>query len=685
MNLLTPRHPHLPAARLRDARRCLAEDGEVSSELLGPALARSWQRSAAAGLSMNGRSQGTPHASAAQLARAMERQYELISHARPVMDYLLPHVRATDSLMLLADTQGMVLQVLGDDRFADRAQRVALRPGAQWSEVVRGTNAIGTALADAAPVVIHGGEHYLLRNTFLTCSAAPIVDPAGRLLGAIDISGDQRAYHPSTLGHTLGLACAAARMVEHRLFDTWHAAGLRVRLHGQTEGLGTLTEGLLALGEDGTLIGANSSALAMLGLQREAIGRERVDELLGVDIATLQQWSASPVPRALQRPQGQRWWVRVDGARRSALLASAWSPTAARVDAASEQGADAGPASATCGPATPADALAALDSGDAALHEVISRARRVVDKPIALLIHGESGVGKEVFARALHACGPRRAGPFVAVNCAALPETLIEAELFGYQPGAFTGARREGAPGRVREAQGGTLLLDEIGDMPLAMQARLLRVLQDRAVVPLGGGKAVPVDFSLICATHRSLREAIAQGRFREDLYYRLNGLTLTLPPLRERADLAVLVRRILDGIGGESLGGRRISLAPELARAFAAYRWPGNLRQLANALRTACALLGDDEPEIGWQHLADDLAADLAAERSTRRAADRSAQAEVLDPDANLRLQQDHTVRRVLDTCGGNLSEAARRLGISRNTLYRRLRAGGQAWPAGA
>jgi transcriptional regulator of acetoin/glycerol metabolism len=489
-----------------------------------------------------------------------------------------------------------------------------------------------------------------------------------------------------------------------------------VRLHAQTEGLGTLTESLLALADDGTLIGANSNALSLLGLQREAIGRADAVQLLGLDMATLLLWAGSPVPRALERDDAQRWWVRVEAARRTTQVAGSTRPLASRIDRPDTEAplrprpwtrsdgaaglaadADAGAlanadaddaqrgggsarASRAAAPATaPLDALAALDSGDAAVRELIARARRVVDKPIALLIHGESGVGKEVFARALHACGPRRAGPFVAVNCAALPDTLIEAELFGYQPGAFTGARREGAPGRVREAQGGTLLLDEIGDMPLAMQARLLRVLQDRAVVPLGGGKAVPVDFSLVCATHRSLREAITQGRFREDLYYRLNGLTLTLPPLRERSDLSPLVERLL----AEIAPGRPVSLAPELASAFASHRWPGNLRQLANALRTACALLGDDEPEISWQHLPDDLASDLAddarsssaAAASARRASDTRTDSEVLDADVNLRLQQDHTVRRVLDTCGGNLSEAARRLGISRNTLYRRLR----------
>jgi len=659
-----------PAARLREARRWLHDAGEHArgapveqlSPLIGDVLARSWQRSHQAGLAPTGRMAGAPHASAAQLARAMQRQYELLSHAQPVMDYMGQHVTGTQSLIILADAQGMLLRTLGDAEFASRAERVALRPGAQWAEQYRGTNAIGTALAEGQPVVVHGGEHYLERNGFLTCSAAPIIDPAGKLMGAFDISGDHRAYHPQTVGHTLGLARSAACMVEHRLFDTWHAGSLRLRLHTHAEGLGALSEGLLALSEDGLVIGANSAALALLGLSRQAIGQARLDPLLPVDLRTLIDWArqGGTVARPLPRPDGSTLWVRAEG---GAALLRRWQPAAGP---AAAPGAGATP---PAGPAPGADALAALDTGDPAMAAAVQRARRVIDKPIALLLQGESGVGKEVFARAAHASGPRRDRPFVAVNCAALPETLIEAELFGYQGGAFTGARREGAPGRIREAHGGTLFLDEIGDMPLAMQARLLRVLQDRQVVPLGGGKPVAVDFSLVCATHRRLRGEMDAGRFREDLYYRLNGLTLHLPPLRERGDLMGLVAQMLADIAPD----RPLALAPALASALGAYRWPGNLRQLHNALRTAAALLADGELQISWPHLPEDLADDLQAARATRPP-------QVLaDQEADLRLQEAHTVARVVEVCQGNLSEAARRLGISRNTLYRKLGAAGR------
>jgi transcriptional regulator of acetoin/glycerol metabolism len=628
----------IPAARLREARRQLLDQGEVAQGLIDPELHKSWQRSARFGLAPSGRMPGAPHASGPQLVRALEHQRELVAHAWPVMEYLFDQTRDTDSMVILADGQGLLLQALGDARFVDRAQRVALRPGASWHEQWRGTNAIGTALADAVPVVVHAGEHYLERNGFLTCTAAPIADPCGRVLGALDISGDHRGYHR----HTLALVRSAARMIEHRLFETRHAAGLRVRLHAQPEGIGTVVEGLLALSDDGWITGADVAARGMLGLHVSDCGVRGIEHVLQLGMDALWAWGrqGGSAPHAVRRHDGSVLWLRVEAGR--AVLALQAARPAPRAAARS-------------------DALAALDSGDAAMHVAVDRARRVLDKPIALLLHGESGVGKEVFARAVHASSARRDGPFVAVNCAALPESLIEAELFGYRAGAFTGASREGAPGRFREAHGGTLFLDEIGDMPLAMQARLLRVLQDRQVTPLGGGKPVAVDFRLVCATHRQLRAELEAGRFREDLYYRLNGLTLTLPPLRERQDQVALTERLLREIAP----GRELQLAPELAQAMVRYRWPGNLRQLHNALQTACALLDDSEAEIGWAQLPDDLAAELRAASAPRV---------VVDELADLRAQSERTVRQTVQACAGNLSEAARRLGISRNTLYRKL-----------
>jgi transcriptional regulator of acetoin/glycerol metabolism len=632
--------PPLAPAQVREARKRLNNSGQISTELLGPLLARSWQRCTGAGLTPDGRAPGTPHASAPQLARAQELQRDLLSHARPVMEFLHEQTRDTDSMVILADAQGMLLHALGDARFMDRAERVALRPGATWHERWRGTNAIGTALAEDQPVSVHAGEHFLERNGFLTCAAAPIHDPAGRLLGALDLSGDHRGYHR----HTLGLVRSSVRMIEHGLFQSRHGQALRLRLHTHREGLSSLTEGLLALSEDGWVVGANETALRQLGIGWSDVGACQVGELLAVRTEQCLD-AAYRGPRqpheTVTRDGRTLWWTAEAGRQTITVAAPRPAPALAR--------------------SAPLDALAALDTGDTALRAALDRARRVLDKPIALLLLGESGVGKEVLARAVHASGPRREQPFVAVNCAALPETLIEAELFGYRAGAFTGASRDGAPGRIREAHGGVLFLDEIGDMPLAMQGRLLRVLQERQVTPLGGGKPVSVDVQLVCATHRSLRDEMKAGRFREDLYYRINGLALQIPPLRERQDLPALVDRLL----AETVPGRSVRLSPALAPLVAAYPWPGNLRQLANALRTACALMEDHEDEIDWPHLPDDLAEDLRA----------ATQAAPAPTEGTLRALERERVAQAMAAAGGNVSEAARRLGISRNTLYRRLR----------
>ena len=636
-----------PPDRLRLARRQWLDTGAVSDGLLAGPLQASWARCRDFGLQPQGRPQGAPHASGAQLARALEHRHSLVAHAKPVMAFLNEQVQGSDSLVLLADAQGLLLHSTGDAHFADRAARVALRPGAVWSEQWRGTNAIGTALAEAQPTVVHAGEHYLERNGFLTCAAAPIADPAGQLLGVLDISGDRRGYHR----HTLALVRSGARMVEHQLFTSRHGHGLVVHLHAQLEGLGTVTEGLVALSEDGWITGATTAALELLGLARRDIGAATVERVFGAELERLLAQGATA--RLLQPgPHRAALWMRLEPGH---TLRRHLAPRST------------GPARTSDAAWRPADALAELDRGDPALAAAIAKARKVVDKPaIALLLQGESGVGKELFAQALHASSTRRTQPFVAVNCAALPETLIEAELFGYRPGAYTGASRQGAPGRIREADGGTLFLDEIGDMPLPLQARLLRVLQQREVVPLGGGSAVPVDFRLVCASHRRLKDEVAAGRFREDLYYRLNGLTLTLPPLRERQDFAALAARLLEA----EAPGRSLGVAPALMARLAAYHWPGNVRQLANALRTAVALLDEGDSLLTEAHLPDDLLEELqAAPPSAGPAA-----ATPVEGD-DLRQLTDARIRATLAAAGGNVSEAARRLGISRNTLYRRTR----------
>ncbi len=611
------------AGRLALARQQLGDAGQLAEGLLDPLLAKSWRRSLGFGLApVGGASGGVPHASSAQLIRARAACGDLLAQARPVMDFVQQQIAGSSSLVILADAQGTLLEALGDTGFADRAARVALRPGASWHEQWRGTNAIGTALAEDCAVLVRGGEHYLPRNGFLSCAAAPIHAPDGRLLGVLDISGERRRWHP----HTLGLARAAARMVEQRLFTTRCAAPWLLALHAQAEGLGSVAEARLALDDGLQLAAADAGACALLGLVSAV--RLPLVELLELDAETLAAMARDGRPRKLRRRDGLALWLQVQRAPRQSVPAPRL-------------------------PAPADDALARLDTGDAAMHELIRRARRLLDRDIPLLLQGDTGTGKEWLAQALHASSARRERPFVALNCAALPESLIESELFGYQPGAFTGAAPRGNLGRIREAQGGTLFLDEVGDMPATLQARLLRVLQDQQVQPLGGGRAVAVDFALICASHRQLRDEVSAGRFREDLYYRIAGQTLGLPPLRERSDFETLVLRMLARL---SPGLR---LAPGLIEPLRRWPWRGNLRELEHVLRAAVALLEPGETEIGWSELPADL--QPLQERPALRG-------------DGLRAQARRSIAEVLLDCGGNRAEAARRLGISRSTLYRQL-----------
>jgi len=627
----------------------------------------------------------------ADLVVARERNRRLSMHSVPVMEMLLQQILATQSMVLLTDVQGTVLHSVGPDDFLVRASKVALTPGVNWSEQNKGTNAIGTSLITEAPTLVHADEHFMHANHFLTCSAAPIFDPRGSVVGVLDVSGDHHAFNP----HTMGLVNMSARMIQNHWLVEDAQQALRLHFHARPEYLGTLMECIVVAGQDGRLLGANREALEQLGMSGAALRMNTLNGLFGLTVSALvDHFSRSLAqPLALRLPDGRQvyaracfnWpsWQRLgstveaDGA-----VAVAESAAAVPASAAAEPAREAAPRSA---PAL-LPSLRQLQTGDAQMDAVVGRVKRVLDRDIAILIQGETGSGKEVLARAIHQATKRADGPFVAVNCASIPESLIESELFGYEEGAFTGARRKGAPGKVLQAHGGTLFLDEIGDMPLALQARLLRVLQEREVTPLGGSRATPVDVAVISATHRPLHEMIAGNAFREDLYYRLNGLVVRLPALRERSDLMVLAERLLR----RECRGRLPSLDDEVVRLMQVYRWPGNVRQLATVLRTAAAMAGD-APTIGPEHLSEDFLHDarraLGESVASPTAPSAPAGAAVAEPAAPVptggRMLQQlelETVRRVLQECGGNISVAARRLGVSRNTIYRKL-----YWPPGA
>jgi transcriptional regulator of acetoin/glycerol metabolism len=613
---------HSRQRALTQARLLFNQQGAVPGGLVAEPILRSWRRCADLGFDMRG-VRRAELMTQGELREAQQRNEALRRLSEPAISLLRREAGGNGGLVILSDAQGLVLDTDGDTGFAQRASRVALMPGAPWDEAAAGTNAIGTALVEGRPIAVHGAEHYFEPNRILTCAAVPITDSEGRTVGVLDLSSPARDLRPDVLE----LVRAAVDLIEHRLFEQAYEQHAVLRLHVDHSGLGAPGEGLLAFQGD-LLIGANRRALQALGLAPTALGVYRYGDVFDGDIERCPDAAGRVQARSGAVYHARLRWPRSRPPQAPALPVA---PPAA------------GPR-----PVAP--------NFDAATLGALARAVHLSDAGVAILLQGETGVGKEVFARQLHARSKRASGPFVAVNCAALPESLIESELFGYEDGAFTGARRQGSKGLLRQAHGGVLFLDEIGDMPLMLQSRLLRVLQTREVSPLGAARPVSVDFALVCATHRPLAHEGPDAPVRPDLYFRIAEYTVTLEPLRTRADRVELLRGLWAAQGAGPV------LPPGIEAILAAYAWPGNYRQLVAVLRTLHVLAGPSGM-VDAEMLPADIRGAAAARPSTGG-----------DDPASLQAMTDAAIRDALATHGGNVSRAARALGVHRSTLYRRL-----------
>lgn len=587
----------------------------------------------------------------AELQERQERIADIQAVAKVEMANLYQQLAGSGYAIMLTDREGVLLNYFGDPAFTHAASRTGLMQGAVWSERVQGTNGMGTCLVERRPITVHQNEHYLSRNTGLSCAAAPIFDHQGELVGVLDASGESRLAQQ----HTLALVSMSVQMIENRVFLHQFRGDFILRFHNRPEFVGTLSEGAIALSATGTVLAASRAALSQLGYNSPAdiVGRD-ICELFNLTFSGLIDSSVRrafhPVPIFEVR----------SNARFFAVMYQPVTGTAARRP---QRGAAPLPAPQT------ASALDALQFGDPAMTANVAIAKKVMERNVAFVLLGETGTGKERFARAIHESGSRADKPFVAINCASIPEALVESELFGYRAGAFTGASKDGQRGKLLQANGGTLFLDEIGDMPLVLQARLLRVLEEREVVPLGGEAPVKLDIRLISATHCDLLKKIEAGAFREDLYYRLQGVTITLPPLRERTDRRALIRHLA---AEESNDGQPAELDEGLLDLLDQQRWPGNVRQLRHLLRTMIALCESDRLTVSdlppeYRHgLAPATASGtLPAKASGARNETGLTALESAEREALLQTLRRHQ---------WNMSGVARELSISRNTLYRKV-----------
>ena len=565
---------------------------------------------------------------AGELSALLESRQALVQTThQEVLPYYGTILANSNCLIMLADEQGRLLQSWGDQRFIEPRQAAGFVAGASWLERYTGTNAIGTALSCGQAVHIQHDEHFLKANRFMTGSASPIFDEQRRMIAVLDVSSD--SYLPPA--HTLGMVKMMSQSVENRLIlklfaDQYHLLSFNTSL----DNLDSPWAGLVVFDERGHVVSAN----------------RRADNLLGQSLTygAIEQLFDVPLQQLLNQPDGQPFSLRTS----SHFRFHARVRRPARP--APIQPRDFRPQATQSTPQEPQ--LHTLSAGDARMDKAVRQAERLLEKDIPILVQGETGAGKEVFVKALHQASSRASQPFIAVNCAAIPAELVESELFGYEKGAFTGASQKGHIGLIRKAHKGTLFLDEIGDMPLRVQARLLRVLQERCVQPLGSSELHPVDVRLVSATNRPLRQDVDSGQFRADLYYRISGLNLELPPLRERSDKQALFQKLWEQ---HREPGQHAGISREVLELFQHHPWPGNLRQLSSVLRVALAM-ADDQP-IRAEHLPDDFFLDLPT--------DTTLQAHPEPDDLASQYQ----------ACGGNISYLARNLGLSRNTLYKRLR----------
>ncbi|MCP1645921.1 transcriptional regulator of acetoin/glycerol metabolism [Pseudomonas citronellolis] len=603
------------------------------------AIARSWYRSVVQH-HLDPRASAEKHILTAGEIREHQAQHEeYLAIAGQGVSGLARRVTPAGFAVLLSDEQGVTLDArLPAQR--DRYTQAGLIVGARWDESVAGTNGIGTALAAAAPLTIHRQEHFLVSNFRLSCSVAPIYDAQHNLRGCLNATCLNSGGPKEAQYLTLQLVILYARLIENAAFRQRYRDRLTLSVKARDEVADLAAEQLLALDERGRVIGANHAAFA--ASPGELLG-SRIEQLLASDLDQLLALSQGGARAVRLRTLGDEAAVEV-GLRMPAGLPRRSAPPA--------------PAKAGEHPD-----LARLAGADPRLQEGVRRLRKVLDKGIAILLNGETGTGKEAFARAIHQASTRRAGPFVALNCAAIPESLIESELFGYRGGSFTGASKKGMKGKLELANGGTLFLDEIGDMPAHLQTRLLRVLAEREILPLGAETPVALDVQVVSATHQDLAAMIQARGFREDLFYRLAGMTLQLPALRERSDREALVEQLLAAVDPA------LRLAPEARERLRAQPWPGNIRQLLNCLRYAAALAEDGLIDL------DCLPAELHQPALV-----------VATPSGALAARLDDTeashLLAALRERQWNISAVAEHFGVARSTLYRKMKKHGIVQP---
>jgi len=609
---------------------------------------------------------GPAPASDEALQRLRENQRELLAASAPVMAYARDFLSETSTIMLLTDRHSTILDFEGDIRTKRHAEEINLIPGASWTESHCGTNAIGTAMALGLPVQIHATEHFAEGIKGWTCSAAVVRHPLdGEIVGMLDVSGLSTSYSKKNLA----LVATAAAHIENRLLLADTERRYRLLEQAMARWGSASQSGAVLFDYRGAPVKISDNAkraIADAGGDPHWLEERRLPAMAAEAAGTdLPPWI---------RPEWLFPMV-ADGERLGTLLVIPASRRVARLVSLPRDPA----------PFTSVSVIKnALVFRHDSMQRIVNRTRQLAGVQTPVLLQGETGTGKEAFARGLH--GTRK-GAYIVLNCGSLSRELLASELFGYVEGAFTGARKSGMPGKIEAAHGGTLFLDEIGELPLDMQPLLLRVLEEGEVCRLGENTPRRVDFRLVAATHRDLRQEVAAGRFRMDLYYRIAVTSLYVPALRERGDDVLLLAQHYLAYFRREAGRPAEPLLDDVAACLRAYDWPGNVRELRNVME-AVVLISEGSPialsmlplELR-QAVAPKAAPTNSPDALRRRAGERDwvapNEAPVDPAKASIKLEQAEAefIRKAINTADGNLTRAARQLGIAKSTLYAKMR----------
>jgi transcriptional regulator of acetoin/glycerol metabolism len=553
--------------------------------------------------------------------------------------------------VLLADSQGITvakrLPSAGSELFESRGFLL----GSCWNEKVSGTNAIGMSLVEKQPLIVHGQEHYNRNSGKLSCSVAPIFDSLGNFMGCLNASCLGASGGKETQFLTLKLVTMYARMIENSYFYHFHRNNIIIAINPRNNFGEEGQECLIALSEGGNIIGANRNSFAQYAMlfSGDLIGK-KIEVLLNISIEKLQNNTNGGLTDSLITigNSEEQFKLQLHSPMRFFNKSNTLVKTRNEIKK-SHHG---------------HPSLDQLKGNDQGVVASITRIRKIINQDIPILLQGETGTGKEAFARAIHDESDRANGPFIALNCAAIPESLIESELFGYQNGTFTGARKNGMKGKLSQANGGTIFLDEIGDMPIQLQTRLLRTLAEKEVLPLGAEVPEVLDVKVISATHQNLQEQIKNRAFREDFFYRLNGMSLKLPSLRDRSDKDEVITSVLKS---ENTSFDDIQFERQAYQFLLDYSWPGNIRQLKNVLKYALAI------KEGSTITLNDFPADIINSSSVINPV--SVNDNQSNPTLNCDDQDANLLLNSLRLHKWNVTGVAEELGICRSTIYRKMK----------